>query len=142
MTIWKRDLDIHSLKHFVKNTMIEFLEIEFLQLGSDFLTASMPVGPKTVQPLGSLHGGASCVLAETVGSVAGYLCLDERHYCLGLEINTNHIRPVTWGKVTATAKPIHLGKTTQVWNIEIVNDDNKIVAVSRLTNAVLTHKDA
>jgi uncharacterized protein (TIGR00369 family) len=98
----------------------------------------MPVNERTKQPLGILHGGASCVLAETVGSVGATFCVNrDQFYCVGLDINTNHIRSARQGYITATAKPFHLGKSTQVWGIEIRNEEQKLVSVTRLTMAVL-----
>ncbi|MFN8437211.1 MAG: hotdog fold thioesterase [Cytophagales bacterium] len=118
--------------------MAETLEIEFTEITSNSLTAKMPVNHKTKQPYGILHGGASVALAETVGSIAGNLLVnDSGKMCVGLEINANHLRPASDGYVYAVATPLHLGSKTHVWDIKISNDDNKLVCVSRLTLAVI-----
>lgn len=118
--------------------MAEFLELKWEEIGEDYLKLSMPVNAKTRQPYGFLHGGASCVLAETIGSVASALVIDRsKFYCVGLEINANHLRSVTEGKVTAVAKPLHLGRTTHVWDIKIYDDHERLFCVSRLTVAIL-----
>jgi 1,4-dihydroxy-2-naphthoyl-CoA hydrolase len=121
--------------------MAEFLELTWQEIGDDFLKLSMPVNAKTRQPYGFLHGGASCVLAETIGSVASALVIDrKKFYCVGLEINANHLRSVSEGLVTAIAKPLHLGKSTHVWDIKIYDDKEKLFCVSRLTVAILPIK--
>ena len=127
------------LNELSRNTMAEHLGIEFSEIGDDYLVAVMKVDHITHQPFGLLHGGASVALAETVGSLAGNLAVDESRYCVGLEINANHVRPVKSGIVEATARPLALGRTTQVWDIRIVNGDGKLVCVSRLTLAVRKH---
>ncbi|MBV9575209.1 MAG: hotdog fold thioesterase [Gammaproteobacteria bacterium] len=138
MTIWFSKVTLSDMTTRGKNSMSDFLGIEFIEMGDDFLKASMPVDHKTQQPMGIMHGGASCVLAETVGSMAAQFCVDrENYYCVGLDINTNHIRAVRSGLVIATAKPYHLGKSTQVWSIEIKNETDQLVSVNRLTMAVL-----
>ena len=120
-----------------KNTMVEHLDIRVEELGGDFLKASMPVDPRTHQPMGILHGGASVALAESLASIAGNLVLDStKQYGVGLEINANHIRSVHEGRVTGIAKALHLGKSTQVWDIRITQDD-RLICVSRMTLAVL-----
>ena len=136
-SMWKKkELNLELLKELSRNTMVEHLGIEFSEIGDDYLVAVMKVNHATPQPLGLLHGGASVALAETVGSMAGTLAVDESRYCVGLEINANHVRPVKIGTVEATARPLALGRTTQVWDIRIVNGDGKLVCVSRLTLAV------
>lgn len=137
MAIWKRPVTIELITQRNLNTMAHHLGIHYQALSDDSLTASMPVDERTRQPLGIMHGGASCVLAETVGSVAANYCVDEDHYCVGLDINTNHIRSVRDGRVVAEAKPYHLGRSTQVWSIEIRNEAGQLVSVNRLTMAVL-----
>lgn len=138
MKIWQNDLNLDMLTARNKKTMSDFLNIEFIELGDAYLVAKMPVDDRTRQPIGIMHGGASCVLAETVGSVAANFCVDlTKFYCVGLEINTNHIRSIREGFVFATAKPFHLGKTTQVWGIEIKNAEDKLISVNRLTMAVI-----
>ncbi|MDR3491883.1 MAG: hotdog fold thioesterase [Gammaproteobacteria bacterium] len=138
MRIWHNELTLEAVNARGKNTMVEHVGIEFTEIGDDFMVARMPVDNRTKQPLGIMHGGASCVLAETVGSTAGNYAVDyTQFYCVGLDINTNHIRSVTEGFVIATAKPFHLGRSTQVWGIEIVNEEKKLISVNRLTMAVL-----
>lgn len=118
--------------------MAERLGIEFTAIGEDFLEARMPVDARTHQPLGMLHGGASVALAETMGSVAAICCLDgTKQFCVGLEINANHIRSVRNGFVKGIARPFHIGKTTQVWEIRIINDKEELICISRITLAVL-----
>jgi 1,4-dihydroxy-2-naphthoyl-CoA hydrolase len=118
--------------------MVEHLGIEITEIGSDFLKGKMPVDHRTVQPMNILHGGASVALAETLGSIAAVLTVEPSKYsCVGMEINANHIRPVSSGYVYATARPVHLGKKSQVWTIDIVNEQDKIVCVSRITMAVI-----
>ena len=137
MTIWHRPPTLESLNQQYPDTASHHVGIEYVDFGSDHLTARMPVNEKTRQPYGILHGGASCLLAETVGSHASALCIDpEQEYCVGLEINANHIRPATQGHVYATARPIHLGKSTHVWDIRIQDDADKLVCVARLTMMV------
>ena len=141
MRIWKTDsqIDIVDLANKRgQNTMSSHLGIEFIEAGDDYLMARMPVDQRTKQPVGIMHGGASCVLAETVGSTAANFCVDDtRYYCVGLDINTNHIRAMREGYVVATANPFHLGKSTQVWGIQIHDEDGRLVSVNRLTLAVL-----
>lgn len=139
MSIWfQKNIRIADFKEIGANTMADFLELKWEEIGDDYLKLSMPVNSKTRQPYGFLHGGASCVLAETVGSVASALVIDrEKYYCVGLEINANHLKSVSEGKVTAIAKPLHLGKTTHVWDIKIYDDNEKLFCASRLTVAIL-----
>ncbi len=138
MKIWQTEFTLVDLLARGKNTMIEHLGIEFLEIGDDYLIARMPVDNRTRQPLGIMHGGGSCTLAETVGSTAANCCVDtSKFYCVGLDINTNHLRSVKEGYVIGTAKPFHLGRSTQVWGIEIVNEKKQLVSVNRLTMAVL-----
>lgn len=137
MTIWHRPLTLDALNQPYPDTASHHVGIEYVDFGPDHLTARMPVNGKTRQPYGILHGGASCLLAETVGSHASMLCLDpESAYCVGLEINANHIRPATQGHVYATARPIHLGKSTHVWDIRIQDEADKLVCIARLTMMV------
>jgi len=136
MTLWKTQTTVEQLKERSMNTLIEHLGIEYLEIGDDYLKARMPVDNRTKQPFGLLHGGASVALAETLGSIAAGLCVDrETKGIVGLEINANHIRPVTGGWVTGVTKPIHVGNTTQIWEIRIYNEQDKLVCVSRLTVA-------
>ena len=122
----------------VKNTMIDHLGIEMIELGDDFITARMPVDHRTHQPYGLLHGGASVTLAETLGSTGAMLAVDpEKYNVVGLEINANHVRGVRDGWVIATARPLHRGRTTQLWEIRITDTADKLVCISRLTIAVI-----
>ncbi len=121
--------------------MAEFLEMSWEEIGENYLRLSMPVTNKNIQPYGFLHGGASCVLAETIGSVASALVIDrENFYCVGIEINANHLRSVTQGVVTAKCLPLHLGKTTHVWDVKIYDEKENMFCVSRLTVAILSLK--
>ena len=119
--------------------MVEHLGIEMEEVGDDYLIASMPVDHRTVQPMGILHGGASIVLAETVGSMAANLAVEEGYYCVGLEVNGNHLKSVSEGRVFAKTTPVHLGRKTQVWDIRISDEAGKNTCISRLTMAVLKH---
>jgi 1,4-dihydroxy-2-naphthoyl-CoA hydrolase len=122
--------------------MAETIGIVFSAIGDDYLEAKMPVDPRTHQPFGLLHGGASVALAETLGSVAATCCIDmKRQFCVGLEINANHIRGVRDGYVTGVTKPLHIGKKTQVWEIRITNEKDELVCMSRITLAVLDKKE-
>jgi 1,4-dihydroxy-2-naphthoyl-CoA hydrolase len=139
MTIWFKEMTLEELNRPGKNTMVEFLGIQFTEIGDDFLTATMPVTERTKQPLGILHGGANLALAETVASMAANAVVDlSQFYCVGLEINANHLRTIKEGIVTAVTSPIHLGRTTQIWQINIFNELGKQTCVSRMTAAVIT----
>ena len=117
--------------------MADHLSIEITEVGDDYIVGRMPVDERTVQPFGLLHGGASCVLAETLGSIAGTFCVDAtKQMVVGIEINANHIKSARSGFVYGTVKPIHVGKSTQVWGIEIVGEKGELICVSRLTCAV------
>lgn len=137
MSIWKKKIDLDLINSFRKNTLVETLGIEITDFGDDYLCGKMPVDGRTHQPMGILHGGASVSLAETVGSIAATMAVSENHYCVGLEINANHLKSAKDGYVHATATPIHIGRSTQVWDIKIVNDAGQLVCASRLTMAVL-----
>ncbi len=138
MAIWQTHSTPASINEHSRQTMAGYLGIEFLEIGEDYIKARMPVDHRTTQPDGILHGGASAALAETLGSVAATLCVEPgRKRCVGLEINANHIRSVTGGYVYGVTRPIHLGKTTHVWEIRIFNALEKLVCISRLTVAVL-----
>jgi 1,4-dihydroxy-2-naphthoyl-CoA hydrolase len=138
MRIWKTEINVALVTERATNSMSEFLGIVFTEVGDNYLLATMPVNERTKQPLGIMHGGASCVLAETVGSTAANYCVEiDKFYCVGLDINTNHIRAMREGLVYAKAEPFHLGKSTHVWHIEIRDKDKKLVSVNRLTMAVL-----
>ena len=139
MAIWFSTMTIDDLNKRGKNTMSDFLGIQFTEIGDDFITASMPVNERTKQPIGILHGGANVALAETVASTGANAVVDYTlFYCVGLEINANHIRSAKEGLIIATAKPIHLGRTTQVWEIQIKNEQGKQTCISRMTAAVLS----
>lgn len=139
MSIWKKQgLTVADLNGMNKNTLAETLDMQFTEIGDDFICLQMPVNSTTHQPYGLLHGGASAALAETIGSVASWMCIDmEKQICVGMEINCNHIRGIRTGIVTATATPLHLGATSHVWDIRIKDESGKLICVSRLTVAVL-----
>lgn len=138
MSIWFRQFTLDEIREFEHETMGEHIGIEFTEIGADFIVARMPVDSRTVQPDRILHGGASVALAETLGSVGGSMCVDRaRFQIVGQEINANHLRPATAGHVHGRASPIHLGRRSQVWNIEIRDDNRRLVCVSRLTIAVI-----
>jgi len=142
-SIWyKKDLSISDITPLGKNTMGELIGIEWTEIGEDFLKAKMPVDNRTKQPYGLLHGGASCTLAETIGSVASAMVVDhDRFACVGLEINANHVRSAREGYVTGIAMPLHLGANTHVWDIRIYDELQKLLCVARLTVAVIPRKD-
>ena len=138
MPIWTTHTTPERLNQRSQGTMVEHIGIEYLEVGADYIKARMPVDARTRQPAGILHGGASAVLAETLGSVAGMLCVDrETKAVVGLEINANHVRPVQEGWVYGTARPLHLGNSTHIWDIRITNGDDKLVCIARLTLAVV-----
>jgi len=143
MNIWfNKEIKLKDLYADKPHTMGQHLGIELTELGEDFLVATMPVDERSQQPYGYLHGGASCALAETIGSIASALVVDTSKYmCLGLEINANHIRPAKENKVTATASPLHLGANTHVWDIKIYDHLQKLICVSRLTVAIVPRKN-
>lgn len=136
--IWRSlNVSLDQLNENGQNTMADFLGMEFTEIGPDYLRMIMPVNERTRQPYGLLHGGASAALAETIGSVASALIIDpEKQFCVGLDINANHIRGMKEGYVHAVAKPLHLGATTHVWDIKICDEHNKLVCISRLTVAI------
>ena len=139
MSIWFREFSLLELNERGKNTLADFLDIHLTDITDNTLTAMMPVSNKVKQPIGIVHGGANVVLAETLASTAANMvvCLD-KFYCVGLEININHIRSVTEGFVIAETRPLHIGRTTQVWHIDLRNDAGKLTAVSRMTASVLS----
>ena len=134
--IWKKNIDVQNINNSLKNTMAEFLGIEIKEIGDNTIKAVMPVNSKTIQPFGILHGGASVVLAETIGSIASNLCLNDGYFSVGLDINANHIKSVKDKYVEGITSPIHVGRTTHVWEIKILQN-SKITCISRLTTAVL-----
>lgn len=138
MSIWKQNTDLNRLDDWRRNTLLDALDIRVTAIGEDWLQGTMPVDHRTHQPYGLLHGGASVALAETLGSTAAMLTLDaEKERAVGLDINANHVRGVTSGTVTGTARPLHLGRSTQVWEIRIEDEAGKLVCISRLTMAVV-----
>ena len=138
MSIWFTAPDLVELNRIHEHTAVAALGIRITAVGEDSLSGSMPVDERTVQPWGLLHGGASVLLAETLGSAAAICCVDPAtSTCVGLEVNANHLRGVRDGIVTGVARPIHLGRTSQVWGIEIRTDDDKLVCIARLTAAVV-----
>ena len=143
MSIWfNKELSIGHFEQPDKGTMNDNLGIEFTEVGENFLKAKMPVDHRTKQTYGLLHGGASCVLAETIGSIASAMVIDHNRFqCVGLEINANHVHSATGGYVTAIATPLHLGKSTHVWDIKIYNEHDKLVCISRLTVAIIEKRD-
>lgn len=141
MSLWKQTPDLDRLNASSRHTMMDILGIRFSAFGEDYLCATMPVDARTHQPFGLLHGGASVALAETVGSTAALLTLDpERELAVGLDINANHLRGVRDGQVTGTARAFHLGRSTQVWEIRIVDADDRLISIARLTMAVVPRR--
>lgn len=137
--IWRVPASVAGLNAQAHETLITHLGIEVVALGDDFIRATMPVDARTRQPFGLLHGGASVVLAETLGSMAANLCLDPAtHMAVGVEVNANHLRAAREGRVVGTTRPLHLGRSTQVWEIRIEDERERLVCVSRLTVAVVT----
>lgn len=139
MSLWfKKDLQLSDLQFKGVNTMSSFLGMEWTEVGDAHLKMRMPVDDRTRQPYGILHGGASCALAETIGSFSSAMVIDpEKYICVGLEINANHIRSAREGYVTATCTALHLGSSTHVWDIKLHDDAEKLICVSRLTVAIL-----
>jgi len=138
MEIWKSKLTIEELTEKSKGTMIEHVGIEFIEIGEDYIIGRMPVFNGTLQLFGRVHGGASVVLAETLGSIGAGMCADlSKEHVVGMEINANHVRGVKKGWVTGIASPAHVGKTTQVWEIRMFDDDDNLSCISRLTTATI-----
>lgn len=138
MPIWYHQPNLEALNASRANTLLDVLDIRFEAIDDDFITASMVVDPRTHQPFGLLHGGASVVLAESLGSMASYHCIDpQRYHCVGLEVNANHLRSLREGRVTGVCRPVHLGRQTHVWDIRLCGEDGKTSCISRLTVAVL-----
>ncbi len=141
MSIFQQGVTLEQANKMCENTLVSHLGIEFTAIGEDYIEAKMPVDHRTYQPMGLLHGGASVALAETMGSVGAVCTLDySKQYCVGLEINANHIKSTRSGFVFGTARPIHLGKKTQVWEIKITNEQKELVCISRITMAILDKK--
>lgn len=137
MPIWKQAISVEALTASTANTAVSHLGIEFLEVGDDFISARLPVDHRTVQPYRLLHGGVSVVLAETLGSCGAAFAAAPGHRVVGLDINANHLKSASSGWVTGITRPVHIGRTTQVWAIEITNEAGEMVCVSRLTMAVL-----
>ena len=142
MAIWKQAVPIGPIEgtspFYMENSMGGNLGLRITEIGEDFIRGTLPVGVKTVQAYGRLHGGASCVLAEELGSIASSLCVDRsKHFVVGQEINANHVRGVREGLVTGTARPLHIGNSSQVWDIRIEDEQGRLVCISRLTVAVV-----
>lgn len=140
MPIWKKPISIEELARIHLGTAVEHLGIEFLEVGPDFIKARVPVDTRTKQPYGLLHGGVSVVLAETLGSCGAAYSAPEGHRAVGLDINANHLKGATSGWVTGITRPVHIGRTTQVWQIDMTNDAGEMTCVSRITMAVLAPK--
>ena len=140
MTIWTKRPDIAHLQQIHLDTAVDRLDIEFVEVGDEWISARMPIDGRTVQPMRILHGGALVVLAETLESCAAAHCIDADKYCVALDINANHVRAARSGWVLSAARALHLGKSTHVWEIRIVDDAKKLVCIARLTMAVLTRE--
>ncbi len=137
MALWKQTTDLERINNWNRGCMVEHLGMQVTEVGEDFIRGTMPVDARTRQPFGLLHGGASVALAESLGSLAGNLCLDSSQMAVGLDINANHVRAVTAGTVTGTARALHIGRSTQVWEIRIEDEHARLVCISRLTLAVV-----
>jgi 1,4-dihydroxy-2-naphthoyl-CoA hydrolase len=137
MSIWKKPADLAAMNKFGSNFSVGLLGIEFTEVGPDYLVARMPVEPRTQQPFGLLHGGVSCVLAETMGSMGAWLAADEGFTSVGTDINASHLRAVRSGWVTGTARPIRIGRRMQFWSIDIADEDGNAVCAARLTVAII-----
>ena len=139
MSVWQKEFDLARLNQARENTLMRHLGIEFTEFGDDYISATMPVDQRTHQPMGLLHGGASVVLAETLGSTAATLACPVGFACVGLEINANHMRAVRSGLVTGITRALHIGKSTQVWEIKIYDQEQKMNCISRITLSVIKH---
>jgi 1,4-dihydroxy-2-naphthoyl-CoA hydrolase len=137
MRIWQKPISVESLTEMHLTTTVGHLGIEFLEVGDDFIRARVPVDRRTVQPYGILHGGVSVVLAETLGSCGAHYSIPDGQRAVGLDVNANHLRAASSGWVTGVARPVHRGRTTQVWQIDLSNDAGEPTCVSRLTMAIL-----
>jgi 1,4-dihydroxy-2-naphthoyl-CoA hydrolase len=140
MRIWKRSISVEEITASNQDTAASHLGIEFLEVGDDFIRGRVPVDARTRQPYGLLHGGVSVVLAETLGSIAAHFCCGDGQRAVGLDINANHLRGVTQGWVTGTVRPVHIGRTTQVWQVDLANDGDQLTCVSRITMAIVEAK--
>lgn len=141
MSIWLTEPDLDLINQLGQNTLVSLLDIRFCEAGEDYLKATMPVDARTHQATGILHGGASVVLSETLASTGAFHCIDRNiHYCVGLEINANHIRSVSKGEITGICKPVHIGRTTQIWEVRMSDLEDRLTCISRVTMAILTHE--
>ena len=140
MRVWKKHIDIEELTRSHIDTAVAHLGMEFLEVGDDFIRGRVPVDKRTMQPFGLLHGGVSVVLAEALGSCGAHYSCPEGHRAVGLDINANHLKSATSGWVTGIARPVHMGRSTHVWAIELTNDKGELTCVSRITMAVLASK--
>ncbi|MDB5036693.1 MAG: thioesterase [Bacteriovoracaceae bacterium] len=141
MGIWRNKIDLKDVQKLCENTMVSHLGMEILELGDDFIRGRMPVDHRTKQPAGLLHGGASVALAESLASLAGNFIVDSKNQmCVGVEINANHLKSTTKGYVEGISRPIHIGRTTQVWETKISRDDGELCCISRMTLAVVSKK--
>jgi uncharacterized protein (TIGR00369 family) len=141
MTLWKRNTSISALNAVHRDTAAGHLGIEFIEVGLDYLSARMPLSARSRQPYGLLHGGISVTLAETLGTCGAALSAPEGYRAVGVDINANHVRGVSTGAVTGTARPVHRGRTTQVWQVDITNDAGDLICVSRVTMAMLAPRE-
>ena len=143
MSIWFTQPDLNRINQIGQNTLVSHMDIRLIETGDDFLKATMPVDHRTRQPMGILHGGASVVLSETLASTGAIHCVDTAvKYCVGLEINANHIRSVSNGTVIGVCKPVHLGRSTQVWEVRISDENDRLTCISRVTLAVLSRENS
>jgi len=141
VSIWKQTADLDRINAWNGGSMVEHLGMRVTEVGDDYLRGTMPVDARTKQPFGLLHGGASVALAESLGSLAGTMCVDAtQQMAVGLDINANHVRAVTEGVVTGTARPLHIGRNTQVWEIRIEDEQGRLVCISRLTLAIVPRR--
>ena len=138
MSVWKKEPSLEAINQRLEGTVCAHVGIRVTAFGDDSLTGTMPVDHRTIQPAGILHGGSSVVLAETLGSIAANLCSDDDKYWVGLEVNANHIKSATSGLVTGTAKAVHVGRSTQVWEIRMQNEKGQLTCISRLTMAAVS----
>lgn len=139
MSIWKKTATIEELNRLRRNTLNDLMGIRLTEIGEDYLKAVMPVDQRTRQPMGIMHGGASAVLAESIGSFGSYLAIEPNKRCVGLEINANHIHSVSDGWVTGIARPVHMGRSTHVWDIRITDEQERLICIARLTMAIVDH---
>lgn len=139
MSIWKKTATIEELNRLRRNTLNDVMGIRLTEIGEDYLKAVMPVDQRTRQPMGIMHGGASAVLAESIGSFGSYLAIEPNKRCVGLEINANHIHSVSDGWVTGIARPVHMGRSTHVWDIRITDEQERLICIARLTMAIVDH---